>query len=588
MGIEFSARTDVGRVRDHNEDNFLVDRKLQLYIVCDGMGGHASGEIASATAVNVVRETLLYNRAVIDGFQADVPTATAGDVRELLADAVETANSRIYERGLASQAQRGMGTTLSLLMLIKGRGFVAHVGDSRIYRLRGGVVEQVTRDHSLVEEMLAQQSELSRDELEARYKNAITRAVGVTATVDVDTLDFPLHPGDRYLLCSDGLHGYFERPGQLDKLIQIEDLDKAAETMIRFANAAGGKDNITALLVQIPGTAAAPELSAPTVPNVDMRPRSEPQPEQHPEPHGVLQRIRRMPLFRHFSDEELTDLVGLCTERTFAPRAPLWEEGAATDGLHIILAGEVRVSRGGVLVSRVSEGQYVGSITSMDGGKRRARVAAGPGQPVRTLLLERKTFHRLLVDHPEMGVKLMWGLARGLGARLLAVTERLVKAETSTARPGATAGGEQRGASPNAAGAAGGAVRQTAVSTGEWWPPTLKSAPSRPSSAPSEAGALAAQSASAPPPKPGVHPRVDLRAETPIMTPRGVVQASAEDAKGGPPPEKPDRPEPKPGKRVTMTQPIDLRDIFEVVGDMDHLKPSFAPEDGGPPDKGDG
>lgn len=565
MGIEFSARTDVGRVRDHNEDNFLVDRKLQLYIVCDGMGGHAAGEVASATAVNVVRETLLYNRAVIDGFEADSPTTTAGDVRELLATAVETANSRIYERGLASQAQRGMGTTLSLLMLLKGRGFVAHVGDSRIYRLRGGAVEQITRDHSLVEEMLTQQSELSREELEARYKNAITRAVGVTAAVEVDTADFPLHPGDRYLLCSDGLHGYFERPGQLEKLIQISGLDKAAETMIRFANSAGGKDNITALLVQIPGTPKASELAAPTVPSVDVPAK--------PEPRGSLQRLRKMPLFRHFSDEELGELVGLCAERTFAPRAALWEKGAATDGLHIILEGQVHIRRGSVLVSTVGEGQYVGSITSMDGGKRRSTATAGEAQPTRTLLLERKAFHRLLVDNPDMGVKLMWGLARGLGARLVSVTDRVVKAEPGPTHATAGAGAEG-GAGVQPPGAAPGGVHEAAVSTGEWWPPTVKSAQPKPAGA----AARPPQAASAPPPRAGVHPRVDLRAETPIMTPRGVARAEAQRSEDSAPSDEPAPKHSKPGKRVTMTQPIDLRDIFEVVGDLDHLKPSFAPK----------
>ncbi len=581
MGIEFSARTDVGRVRDHNEDNFLVDRKLQLYIVCDGMGGHASGEVASATAVNVVRETLLYNRTVLDGFAAESPTATASDVRDLLATAVETANSRIYERGLANQAQRGMGTTLSLLMLLKGRGFVAHVGDSRIYRLLGGAVEQVTHDHSLVEEMLAQQGSLSRDELEARYKNAITRAVGVTATVDVDTLDFPLHPGDRYLLCSDGLHGYFERPAQLEKLFQIKDLDAAAETMIRFANAAGGKDNITALLIEIPGAAAGPELAAPTVPKVEVPPRRD------PEPQGTLRRIRKMPLFKHFSDDELDELVGLCAERTFAPQTPLWEEGRATDGLHIIIDGEVRVSRGGVLVSKVGEGQYIGSITSMDGGKRHATVTAGHAGPVRTLLLERKSFHRLLVDEPDMGVKLMWGLARGLAARLMAVTERLVDAHSTAARAAVSQAQEPRPGDAAAVGA-GAPVKEAVVSTGEWWPPTLKSPQ------PKSQRTSAVVGTAAPPPKPGVHPRVDLRAETPIMAPRTLARAPSEpsadeaapsrgegNAPSQAPPKKPGKRD-KPGKRVTMTQPIDLRDIFEVVGDLDHLKPSYVPKDKDP------
>jgi len=404
MAIQFSARTDIGLTRDQNEDNFLIDRKLQLFIVCDGMGGHNSGEVASATAVNVVREILVKNRQVLSNYERGDTGATERDVRDLLTEAVQTANARIHERGIASPAQRGMGTTLCLLLIIGSRGFYAHVGDSRLYRQRGKAIEQLTMDHSFYNEVMLNQPELASELLDDRFKNAITRALGPTASVEVDTEDFPLKPGDRFMLCSDGLHGYLdEDEGALDRLMAMGDLDRAAEAMIRYANDQGGKDNTTAVIVEV-GDEVADKKEVPKVFTI----------------------LRGFPLLRHLKDPELHRLIGICDERRFEPGEKLWSEGDETDGLYIVVEGQLVITRMNTLISRIGPGQYVGSITVMDGGRRSAAAFADRTGAVTALVLSREGFNEVLLNQQDLGIKLLWGIARSLAARLRNATSRVV------------------------------------------------------------------------------------------------------------------------------------------------------------------
>lgn len=404
MAIQFSARTDIGLTRDQNEDNFLIDRKLQLFIVCDGMGGHNSGEVASATAVNVVREMMLKHRQILDDYTSGASKRSERDIRDLLAEAVETANSRIHERGMASAAQRGMGTTLCLLLVAGSHGFYAHVGDSRLYRQRGDSYEQLTMDHSFYNEVMLNQPELASELIDDRFKNAITRALGPTASVEVDTEAFQLKPGDKFMLCSDGLHGYLdEDEGALERLMGMSDLDRSAEAMIRYANDQGGKDNTTAIIVQV-GAEVVPA-------------------QETPSSFGIL---RGFPLLRHLNDAELKQLVAMSTPRDFVAGAQVWADNDETDGLYIILSGALQISRSNTLISRIGPGQYVGSITVMDGGRRSAAAHADKSGPAKVLVVKRDTFNEVLLKQQGLGVKLLWGIARSLAARLRNATDQLV------------------------------------------------------------------------------------------------------------------------------------------------------------------
>src|SRR5438552_1028819 len=255
--IRFYAATDVGRVRDHNEDNFLVDKKLSLFMVADGMGGHAAGEVASAICVRTIHEEIKREREMLNDFLAGARGASRVTTKEILAlleHAVQRACGRIHEEAQADSAKRGMGTTLSLIVILGTRGFIAHVGDSRIYLSRQGGVQQVTEDHTVFNELI-KRGKLTKEQIEkVGHKNAITRAVGVYERVDVDTLMIEVLPGDAFLLASDGLTGYLEKTEELGPFLG-EDGDAAVKGLVDLAKERGGKDNITVVLVSLGGEA---------------------------------------------------------------------------------------------------------------------------------------------------------------------------------------------------------------------------------------------------------------------------------------------------------------------------------------------
>jgi protein phosphatase len=230
--VEHAGLTDVGREREHNEDSFLV--RSPLFVVADGMGGAEAGEVASQTAIETFEQ--------------------AADLPGTLGATVEAANARIHEMATAESGRQGMGCTVTAAFADSGKLFVAHVGDSRLYRMRGDSFEQLTDDHSLVGG-LVRLGQLTEEEAENHpQKSVILRAVGVEPTVEVDVIEQDLEAGDVYLACSDGLSGMVRTPVLAETLRMFGSLDEAAEMLIELANAAGGRDNITAVLFRIGGS----------------------------------------------------------------------------------------------------------------------------------------------------------------------------------------------------------------------------------------------------------------------------------------------------------------------------------------------
>jgi protein phosphatase len=240
------GHTDVGRRREINEDAFSCDDDLGLYLVADGVGGHAKGEIASAEAVQTIHDFVAQGRTALT---AAVDSRERRDeIRRLLESAVQSACYLVYGMAELDPEQRGMSTTMSALLVCGGAAVTAQVGDSRIYRVRGGRGVQLTEDHTLINYKI-KKGEISADQ--ARHmkgKNVITRAVGHRDYVEVDTLLVDIAPGDRYLLCSDGLHGYLN-DGELERILIEDAIEGAPNRFIELANMRGGKDNVTIVLV---------------------------------------------------------------------------------------------------------------------------------------------------------------------------------------------------------------------------------------------------------------------------------------------------------------------------------------------------
>jgi protein phosphatase len=272
------AASDVGKVRDHNEDAYLVDDQLGLVAVADGMGGHQAGEVASATALEALRAAV-----------------TSG---EGIRDAVTAANDAVYEKSTTDERLRGMGTTLTAATLATGGTLLlGHVGDSRAYLLHDGELRRLTTDHSLVEELI-QAGEITPEEAEADPRRSmITRALGIDPDVDVDLYPTQLVSGDRLLFCSDGLTGMVTEDQIRTILTEERDAGAAATRLIAAANAAGGIDNITVLIVDVVDD-EEPTAAVPAVTPGDDAAEELPRPSSEAAPAAVRQQSRRRRLWR--------------------------------------------------------------------------------------------------------------------------------------------------------------------------------------------------------------------------------------------------------------------------------------------------
>lgn len=239
--------SDVGRRRSINEDAFLCDDEAGLWVVADGMGGHAAGEVASRESIDTISGMVRRGKQTIDlGGEPSEEKARAAC--RVLEGAVQGATYLLFAMAELDRGKAGMGTTISAMMSFGDSVALAQVGDSRIYRARDGQALQLTEDHTLIAWQLKQGLITSDQARVSKQRNVITRAVGSREYVQVDTSVWPIEAGDRYLLCSDGLHTYV----QLDEIADIlEDGGQAAvDQLIDLANGRGGRDNITAIVVE--------------------------------------------------------------------------------------------------------------------------------------------------------------------------------------------------------------------------------------------------------------------------------------------------------------------------------------------------
>ena len=250
MKLVGAGKSDVGRVRSGNEDAFLVDHGRSLFAVADGMGGHQAGEIASHTAIETLRAEF--------------------DAEDDISDAIVQANRAVYTKAHSNAEWEGMGTTLTAVAVIGRLAIVGHVGDSRTYLLRDGKLRRVTDDHSLVEQ-LVREGRLTREQAANHpQRSIITRALGVSSKVQVDTNHVHLHDKDRFLLCSDGLTSMVDDDSLAEVLRKNRDPKRAVSRLIDLANHAGGEDNITAVVLDVQIDPGDPAPNGDTTGTIDL------------------------------------------------------------------------------------------------------------------------------------------------------------------------------------------------------------------------------------------------------------------------------------------------------------------------------
>lgn len=250
LTVEVAGKTDVGRVRNNNEDNFGFDKRYGIYVVCDGMGGAAAGEVASKMGVECLLD--YFRKAGKDGKVNIVGVYPSEfSMRAIaLGSAINLANQQIFDASRASEEQAGMGSTIVAVAVGDDKFSIANVGDSRIYRIRGNTIEQLTQDHSLVMEQVRRGLITAEEAKRVDYQNIVIRALGAEATVQADIEEFTAELGDVLVLCSDGLTRYLDEQRILEIVRGATELEYAVDKLVVTARDAGGADNITVLALK--------------------------------------------------------------------------------------------------------------------------------------------------------------------------------------------------------------------------------------------------------------------------------------------------------------------------------------------------
>jgi serine/threonine protein phosphatase PrpC len=411
MELTFAATTDIGRQRTHNEDNFLIDKKLRLFLVADGMGGHAAGEVASSIAVHEIRDTINNNRELLDRYRVDHPGVQPYEILQVLESAIQHACSTVHSRAQAEADKRGMGTTATVLLIAGSgdhlRGFIGHVGDSRVYLARQQQSHILTEDHSLMNE-LVRRGKLNREQIESspykQYKNAVTRAVGVYSSVEVDTFDFDILPGDRFLICSDGMYAYVDE-AELPKQLAEGDVKEVPKKLVAHANASGGHDNITAVVVRV-GETASTEL-APRTSEVSLK----------------LEVLKGMQMFRYLSYKELVRVSNIAEMIELKEEQTIFSVGQPGDSMYVVLAGSVKLNKGEKVVAELGRGHHFGEMALVDRSVRSLTATAAGG--TRLVVITRKDFYDIIKREPASAVKMLWSFVQVLGQRLRKTTNDL-------------------------------------------------------------------------------------------------------------------------------------------------------------------
>jgi serine/threonine protein phosphatase PrpC len=381
------GKTDVGKKRTNNEDAFLIDQQLGLYAVADGMGGHAAGEVASRMAIDVVKKELHNWSGVLDEYKPDSSAEVRDVILNLIEETLQRACQAVYKESVDNPECKGMGTTVSMVLIKNAGAFFGHVGDSRIYLAREGSVHQLTEDHSLVHEMYKQGRIGATGAEKSAFKNIITRAVGHEERVRVDTLQMDLLPGDRVLLCSDGLSDYLQ-PGDVEKTFGSGPVEKSPDRFVELALDRGGKDNITVVVIEIPGDDIASVHAL----------------------HHRMEVMRGAALFSLLEYREMVALMNVSYIRKVSEGELITKKDETTDELLILTQGEARQLVEEREVARLREGAHFGETSLFSTAPRSATVQATTASEL--LVIGRQQFYKFLNRETAAGLKILWRLVQ--------------------------------------------------------------------------------------------------------------------------------------------------------------------------------
>ena len=388
--IRFHAMTDAGKVRAHNEDAVFADGKNGIFAVADGVGGRAAGEVASALTIKTIEEAIPALRKLMDQYAKDPIWERRNAVIIALDQLCQDASKRVFDEG-EKLGRKGMTTTVVVMLVSSGTAFLAHVGDSRAYLVREGLIQQLTEDHSMVNELVRSGKMNYAEARKSKYRNVITRAVGLYPKVQADVMSIDILAGDRVVLCSDGLSDPVSAK-HIEAIACQNDVNTATNALIQAALDAGAPDNVTVAVVEPDATPQAEAARA------------------------RAQIMQSLFLFKDLPFNARLRVARICEARSIGLRETIAREGESSSAMYIIVQGRVEVTRSGLPITTLGAGQHFGEMALLDEQPRSATVTSvGPGS---VMIIRREALLELCQREPGLGNSVLLALATSLAARL--------------------------------------------------------------------------------------------------------------------------------------------------------------------------
>lgn len=397
MNVLGIGATDTGRKRANNEDSVLIDNEAGFFVISDGMGGHAGGEIASTMAVETVRRIVEENTSSLESIRAG--KTSFDDAPEIAVRAIKTACREIYRKATNDPNLAGMGCTVTLLLSLGEQAAMAHVGDTRLYVIRDGKTHQLSADHTLSAEFVRRGVMTAEAAKTSDRSHVLTRVVGTQKDVEVDWLLFDVLPGDRFVLCTDGLHGYLSQADELVPYLD-DDFEAAPEALVQMANRKGGQDNISVIAI-----------------------RADPDPDVLHEVDAagldVMDRIDALAssfLFTGFSLVRLARVLQICREKVFQADETIVSQGEPCSNLFVVLKGSLQLSKDGRPTRELGFGDTYGENSLFTNASACRSLKAT--KKTHMLVIEREALQDLLQRRPWLGVEILTRFCEHLGNEL--------------------------------------------------------------------------------------------------------------------------------------------------------------------------
>ena len=400
MRVRSGGCSNTGNIKAYNEDYWGVDPSGYIFILADGMSSAGGGEIASSKTCQSVVRALLPNREKLGSLADDSKPDSRHTLISALKGAVIRSEREIYDAIEANPKLKGIASTCDLLFLANGSAFGTHIGNGRIYLLRGETGRQLTLDHNVYEYLRSQGVEESKL---ANYphKNKLIRALGMSGGSDIDTLQVDLRQGDRIVMCSDGLHRYIQSPTHLAQLCQSMDPQSAAEFLCQYALDKGGEDNVTVICIEVSDPGARSSAI---------------------ETDSKITALGNISFFCGLNYQEMLQIMPITFEQMVEPNTEIIREGDEGENFYMLVSGKCIVTSGGVKIATLEPGAAFGELSLLDRQPRSATITSL--EKCKLLVIRASDFERL-TQSGTLAVKLLWNVVHDLSERLRKSSDKI-------------------------------------------------------------------------------------------------------------------------------------------------------------------